>query len=382
MQHWPFYLSNFAWNYALGAAFIAVPLYASALGLSAGEIGTLLSAPVLAQMALGLLGGALVDRLGGRRVMLASCAVMVLGGLALLLARGFWGLVLGQCLMVLSRATFWPSAWMLASTLPEPRKVFGRFNAVINSGQIVGTASVGFVMAAGGFQAAFLALTLLSVLALGVALRLPVTATRAGGLAVVLRGYRELLSNRVIYFAMYSSFLSALPLALSLSFYPLLFEELGYAASASGLLVSARALGAVAGGMLVARWVRTGTGSRWSAAWGIACALSVGLLPLTSSAAEILVLLMLAGAASTGVMVYSQVLMTESTRLDERGLASGLNGQGWVLSLLIVPAAMGAVADQYGLAAAFHAIGAAYLLLALATPWLNRWAYAARPATG
>ncbi len=78
VRYWPFYLSNFAWNYALGTAFIAVPLYASALGLSPGEIGTLLSAPVLAQMVLALLGGALVDRLGGRRaIVVAGCETHV-----------------------------------------------------------------------------------------------------------------------------------------------------------------------------------------------------------------------------------------------------------------------------------------------------------------
>jgi hypothetical protein len=71
--------------------------------------------------------------------------------------------------------------------------------------------------------------------------------------------------------------------------------------------------------------------------------------------------------------------MTESTALEQRGLASGLTSQGWVLSLLLVPAAMGAVADHTGLAAAFHVIGVIYLLLALAAPLLNRWAYAARP---
>jgi MFS family permease len=214
VQHWPFYLSNFAWNYALGAAFIAVPLYASALGLTPGEIGTLLSAPVLAQMLLGLMGGALVDRLGGRRVILASCSIMVASGIVLLFARGFWWLVLGQCLMVLSRSSFWPSTWALASTLPDPRKVFGNFNAVINSGQIVGTASAGFVLAAGGFTATFAVLTAMAVLALGIALKLPGSPTRAGGLAAVLGGYRDLLTNRVMYFAMYSSFLAALPLAL------------------------------------------------------------------------------------------------------------------------------------------------------------------------
>lgn len=382
VRHWPFYLSNLAWNYSLGIGFIAVPLYASALGMSAGEIGTLLSAPVLAQMVLGLLGGALVDRLGGRRVLSAACSFMLIGGIALLLAQGFWGLVLGQCLIVISRSSFWPSSWMLASTMPEPHKVFGRFNAVVNSGQIVGTASAGFILAAGGFKAAFATLAALAAIALAVSVKLPSSERRTGGIDAVLRGYRELLSNRVIYFAVYSSFLSALPLALSTSFYPLLLEQLGYATDASGLLISARAVGAVAGGILLARWVHTGAGSVWSTGWAIVTGASAALLPLCGNASETLALLLIAGAASVAVGIYSQVLMTEATPLEQRGLASGLTSQGWVLSLLLVPIAMGLIADRWGLATAFYAIGTLYMALGVAARPLNRWAYASRrPAT-
>src|SRR5205085_317449 len=51
---------------------LAVPLYAHAQGLSNAEIGILFAAPVLAQAPLNLVGGAYTDRIGGRRIMLAS----------------------------------------------------------------------------------------------------------------------------------------------------------------------------------------------------------------------------------------------------------------------------------------------------------------------
>ena len=46
-------------------------------GLSNAQIGVLFSLPVLVQAALNLVGGAYTDRMGGRRIMLASCWVMV-----------------------------------------------------------------------------------------------------------------------------------------------------------------------------------------------------------------------------------------------------------------------------------------------------------------
>lgn len=380
VHHWPFYLCNLAWNYALGIGFIAVPLRASALGLSAGDIGMLLSAPVLAQMVLALLGGALVDRMGGRRIILVSCSAMLAGGLALLFAQGFWTLVLGQGLTVLSRSSFWPSSWALASAMPEPKKVFGRFNSIVNAGQILGTASAGFMIALGGFSMAFGTLAAMGALAILTALGLPHVARKSGGISIALQGYRDLLSTRVIYFAVFSSFLSALPLALSTSFYPLLFEHLGYGSDESGLLVSARALGAIAGGIVLARWIHTGPRSLWTAAWGIATGLTALLLPFLDSAWQTLVLLLFAGAASVAVGIYSQVLMTESTRLEQRGLASGLTSQGWVLSLLIVPAVMGGIADRWGLNVAFVGVGTAYVVLSLLARSLNTWAYAGRAA--
>ena len=380
MQHWPFYLCNLAWNYALGIGFIAVPLRASALGLTAGDIGMLLSAPVVAQMVLAFLGGALVDRMGGRRVILVSCSAMLAGGLALIFAEGFWTLVLGQGLTVLSRSSFWPSSWALASAMPEPKKVFGRFNSIVNAGQILGTAGAGFMIALGGFTLAFGTLAAMAAVAIVTALELPHTARKSGGFGAALQGYRDLLSTRVIYFAVFSSFLSALPLALSTSFYPLLFEHLGYGSDESGLLVSARALGAIAGGVLLARWIQTGPRSAWTAGWGIGTGLTAVLLPFLGNAWLTLGLLLFAGAASVAVGIYSQVLMTESTRLEQRGLASGLTSQGWVLSLLIVPATMGGVADRWGLQSAFVGIGIAYVVLALAGGPLNRWAYGGRAA--
>src|SRR5690349_20124863 len=135
---------------------LALPLYAHSQGLSNGEIGLLFAAPVLAQAPLNLVGGAYPDRIGGRRLKLASGCAQGLAAIWLAFAEGFWMLMAGQLALVLSRAAFWPANWFMASELPGTRGVqLGRLNAVTNVGQILGTVLSGFLLAAAGFRATF-----------------------------------------------------------------------------------------------------------------------------------------------------------------------------------------------------------------------------------
>jgi MFS family permease len=125
-----FFFASLAWNFGLGMTWLAVPLYAYSQGLSNAEIGALFAAPVLAQAPLNLVGGAYTDRIGGRRIMLGSCWATVAGGVWFIFAQGFWMLLVGQLVLILSRAAFWPATWAMASEMPGTRGVqLGRFSA-------------------------------------------------------------------------------------------------------------------------------------------------------------------------------------------------------------------------------------------------------------
>src|SRR5262245_21485701 len=89
-RHLAYFLASFAWNYALGMTWLAVPLYAHHLGLSGAEIGILFSLPVVAQVAVNLVGGAYVDRFGGKSVMMASSLLFAGGAFVFLFAKDFW----------------------------------------------------------------------------------------------------------------------------------------------------------------------------------------------------------------------------------------------------------------------------------------------------
>src|SRR5258706_5038169 len=92
IPHLPYFLASFAWNYGLGMTWLAVPLYAHEQGLSGAQIGLLFSLPVVVQIGVNLVGGAYVDRLGGRRIMLYSSLLFALGAGVVYVAYRFCSL--------------------------------------------------------------------------------------------------------------------------------------------------------------------------------------------------------------------------------------------------------------------------------------------------
>jgi len=377
LTHPYFFLASWAWNFGLGMTWLAIPLYAQSQGLSNGEIGVLFAAPVLAQAPLNLVGGAYTDRIGGRRLMLASCWAQGAAALWLVFAQGFWMLMVGQLVLVLSRAAFWPANWSMASELPGARGVqLGRLNAVTNVGQILGTALSGFLLAGAGFSLTFAVLAASALGAFLIALGTHRPARRAPHHGrSVLAGYLPLLRKPVILYCVVCAYLSALPFSLSISFYPLLLAHYAYSEASSGVLVSLRAVGSIAASLLVARFVRSGPETLWPVVCGLIVAASIGLLPLVNHPAPIAVWLLLVGAGSAAMTLYFQITIAEASGPEQRGSALALGGLGWSVSHLSTPLIMGALADRYGLVHGFYAVGLFAAGGAVAVALLRNWAF-------
>jgi MFS family permease len=385
VPHAFFFLASAVWNFGLGMTWLAVPLYAYTQGLSNVQIGVLFAVPVLAQAGLNLVGGAYTDHIGGRRIMLGSCWAIVAAGLWLVLAEGFWMLVVGQLVLVISRAAFWPATWAMASELPGQRSIqLGRLNAVTNLGQIAGSALCGFLLAAAGYDATFATLAATGLLAFiaGLGTR-PGPAKQVPSHRKVLARYRPLLRQPIILYSMLCAYLSALPFSLSMSFYPLLLAEYGYGEETSGVIVALRAIGAIAAGLIAARFVRTGPQTLWPVVCGVAVAAAVGLLPLVNHIVPIALWMLVIGLGSGAMTLYFQITISEASRPEERGSALALGGLGWSASHLSTPLIMGVLSDRYGIASAFYALGACALACAVAVAFMRRWAFASSgPARG
>jgi len=376
-----FFLASLVWNLGLGMTWIVVPLYAASQGLSNAQIGTLFSVPVLAQASLNLLGGAYTDRVGGHRIMLASCWVVVASGLWFMAAEGFWMLLAGQVGLVLARAAFWPATWAMASQLPGNRGIeLGRLNGVNNLGQITGGVVCGFLLAATDFDTTFGALAatgFLSFLA-GLATRSS-PPKRTASERNLLAAYGHLLRQRIIHYSVFCAYVSALPFSLSMSFFPLLLASYGYGEEITGILVSLRAVGAIGAGLIAARFVRTGPETLWPVACAVAVAAGVSLLPVLNHVVPIGLWMLVVGLGSGAMTLYFQITISEASRPEERGAALALGGMGWILSHLSTPLVMGFLADRYGIVEAFYALGAVGLACALLIAWMRRWAFERRP---
>jgi MFS family permease len=179
---------------------------------------------------------------------------------------------------------------------------------------------------------------------------------------------------------MLCAYLSALPFSLSISFYPLLLAHYGHGEETSGVLLGVRALGAIAAGLLAARFVRTGPQTLWPVACGIAVAAAIGLFPAINHVGMMALWMMIVGIGSGAMTLYFQITISEASKAEERGSALALGGMGWSVSHLTTPLLMGLLADRYGIVTGFYALGVFALACALAVGVLRRWAFGGPPS--
>lgn len=359
---------------------LVVPLYAHHLRMSGGEIGVLLGFPVIAQILFSLVGGAFTDRVGGRSMQLFAFGAMVAAGLIFSGARGFPLLLLGQFLLVLSRALYWPSSQTIASSLPGGQGLqLGRLHAATNIGQISGTAAAGVLLAQWSYTLVFVTLALVSAVALVVGVRSPVGRRSVEHKpARFLSNFGPLLRRRIVYFAIACAYIAALPITLSQSFYPILLVEFGFREETTGGLISLRSVGAVVASLFIARYLRSTERNALPFAAMLAVAAGIGLIPLFSGIVPVAAFLLGAGLGSGIMTVYYQLVISEISSQANRGTALALGGLGWGLSHLSTPLVLGFLVDAVGIADAFHVWGAFALLVAALFVPLRRWALAPR----
>jgi len=371
----PFFVSAFAWSVTLGMSHILVPLYAYELGYSALAIGGILSAPVLAHLAFSLIGGAFTDRFGGRRMALAAYVACVLAGIVFAVSQSYAALLAGQTLLVISRAMFWPAIWSLASQLPGDRGgQMGRLNSATNGAQIVGTAAAGLLVSLLGFRYGFWALAGAGACAL--LAMLPFTHGSPHGQAPkgIFAAYAAIARKRSTYFAILCAFIAALPLSLSMSFYPILLVEHGHSSDATGWLIALRAAGATLVGAWVGSYVRGVAGARLAVTSGLLVAMCIVAVAYVTHALPIALLMVGAGIGSGVMTVYFQMIVAESSAPAERGSALAMSGLGWQISHFATPLTMGALTQAFGIETGFAIFGALALAMAAALGPFGAWA--------
>src|SRR4051812_44908638 len=154
---------------------VVVPLYAAAVGLSAADVGFIVSARSVLPSALSIHGGILMDYWGPRRMILWLAAACVALPLLYPVAGWFAPLVILQLVLGLASSLEMAAAqtWILQTS--HDTAVLARFSLVSRIGTFLGPLTIGMIWDALGAWAAFVWISVWSVGTLAVAAR---TSTR------------------------------------------------------------------------------------------------------------------------------------------------------------------------------------------------------------
>jgi MFS family permease len=353
----------FAYWTAIEALRPMVALQLQRIGATSVEVGVAVAAFALLAFVLSVPGGAAVDRLGPRRLLIAGFAVTVGCGLAYrTFATSVLGLTVVQSITGIAALLVWVSlqaAVTHAGTGEGLRRQLVIFSTAWAAGSAVGPVLGGWLFEVGGFSGIAGLLGATGGVGLVAALSLPrVRPAHDAPAVAMLSGARSLLGSAPMRLVLAASFVSLAAQTLRSSFYPIFLTGQGLGPRDVGLVLTA--IGSVS---VVARLGLPALGRRFAATavlWGstwLAIAWLV-TIPLMTGPALIVV-----GALMVGVSLglhppVTVELIAAAAPANLRGTAMGMRVMANRSGQLVAPLVFGAVALAAGPPAAFVASGA------------------------
>ncbi len=140
-----------------------LPTLQERFGLSGSQTGALLSTATLVTLATSVPIGLLVGRIGSRRLLLASAALLPVSLLVLGLANGPAMLMAARAIFGLSFGILWTIAPAVAAGSGRGAAGAGRLIAAAGTGLLVGPLLAGAVTDAWGYRAAFVTIAVLTL---------------------------------------------------------------------------------------------------------------------------------------------------------------------------------------------------------------------------
>jgi MFS family permease len=365
---------------------VVLPLWVLTLDVSPLMVGVILGARHFLVLIYSIHGGAMMDRLDVRRVMISFGVVGAVLPLLFPLTPWVWALIVLQMLAGYCTATGWMGAQAIIGQAMHGSAVHtGRMSFAVRIGSLIGPPVAGAAWDLGGPWGAF---GVLSVWGMGIVLcclALPAGAQGAGTAPRPRPRLADLVprpSDYVLAFRMLALPLVAVIMAVSVlriagfsiqaSFYAVYLEGQGYNGTAIGVLLAVYSL--LGGGASLA----VGSLTRcMSPLWLMIAVITgstaaIAVTPLLGNYA----LLLIASAVNGACYGMSQPLViTTTSRVvgrGEQGKAVGLRTTANRLAATFMPVVMGAVVQWAGLAASFYiAGGTVIVLLAVVALWMR-----------
>ena len=244
-----------------------VPLLAQELGAGAARVGAVVAAYAVIPLVLAVPAGALVDRLGSRRLFVAGACGIVLGLGAIGLKPSIPVLFGAQALAGLSELLVIVAGQTYATSLStgrEREQHLGWYTTMVSAGQLVGPLLGGVLADAVGYARSFLTASVLGLLPVLVGTRvrdLPWASRQepekgATSLTMEREALGRILRTGGVQLAVVTSFATLFTMGVRQGFYPIYVEGLGYSAGFVGAMLSLRALASMSVRPFMPRIVR------------------------------------------------------------------------------------------------------------------------------
>ena len=371
---WAGFFTNGVWDMLS----VLVPLYAAAVGLPASDIGFIVAARSVLPALLSIHGGILMDHWGTPRVLLcvaiACCALPV----AYPMTGWFTLLVVLQLLLGLASGLAMSASQTWSLQTSHDVATLARYSLYSRIGTFLAPVMVGATWDFFGAWAAFVSVSLWAagaVATVRVAARhdTPQPSAKGGAQHGTLRllipqwpAHRQALALAAIpavAFVLFVSFFRNAPGAIQASMYVVYLGEVGLSGTLIGALVGFSEFAGVIGSLAAAPVARRVHGPTLV----ILCiAVSIIAIAITPLIGLLFALLVVAAGVRGFAQGMSQPLMYSllgsAVPPSVHGATVGLRNAVTRLASIVTPAAMGVVAEAWGIAVSFYVVGIAMLI--------------------
>jgi MFS family permease len=355
-------------------ASVVVPLWVATIESSPLLIGIVLGSRHLLPLFLSIHGGALMDRLGGRRVMVFFGIVGIITPLLFPIMPWIWTILVLQMIAGLSDSMGWLGAQTLIGHHMRGSTTYtARLSFTCRFGPLFAPPAIGFIWDVYGPTWAFVGLSVWGIGFLICALMLPrheqdpVTVKTPKETRVRVRDVMprmvdyvdafRLLSIPAIALIVMVSMLSHVGSSVQSSFYVVYLGGEGFTGTEIGSLLTAASLAALFGA-LSSHWMAR----HFKPYWFVMCTILAGVLSVAiTPALGLFWMLVMAssvrGAANgtTQPIVISTVLRAVGP--EARGKAAGMRGTCNRISSIAAPVVMGGLAEIVGIETSFYLVG-------------------------
>jgi MFS family permease len=362
-----------------------IPLYGLSLGMSAGEIGTLVGGRSLLAVFLSIHIGSTMDRFGTRRVTLFFVWTAMALAPVFPLLPWFWPLLLLQIVNGGALSFAWSGSQTLIAQLAEGEAEYlGRFSFFSRIGSTASPILAGVAWDCGGTWPSYMVGFAWGVVLTIALLRGPEAAVAPGDGASAQRRARfrardvfprlpdyvrcfALMAIPAIATTMAIMFLRTATNGVQGSLYVVYLNGVGLTGTPIGILFAAIEVASGLGSLFAGRAMRLGDPQRTMLTGTV---LSILLISVTPFIGAVFALLLAAQALRGWLQGVVQPVMfsvqAKAVGPYRQGSVVGLRQTMNRLAAIVIPPVMGAIADQWGAGPSFVILGC--LLLVLSAP--------------